>query len=504
MTTTDTHMPMTRRGRLKDVFFFILMAVAMRLVAGLPAADAAPSGTAAAARPGEPMVLTGAEIAGLKGIPPGELVAFRYAQTWQQIPVQVDERAMVTYTAIYHDRVERLGAFKTLAYSDAGTFTGPDPDPTLDADDEVVFMARDAGDRPAAWQDPAGVVAGSGVEVEITDPLAGDFKAYVYLFRSGGKLDPAAGKSYVQYDFKLTSGDYKATYVLAGRPTGNPEDSTVATACYTRHFRDRWISDGLSILAPLGTGVNLLDRDQVLFAPGNPARSILTFCTGEGAFVVNKSGPVRAIRSYIGCNSGPLSQRTHFFYDRREEIQTFARVHPIPGIVMFFDYTENAAGMTYANNNNPQGVTIDGVPDEVKPGALTWEMVAGKQGGLIIVHQVDTDTPNVEVSSYYLDEKNSKTFQVAGDAHAYGSSGIWVKSKLPNTDPRMGMPTTPGASRLAFQEESDAQRAQSSRITLTRIVNYEGGDATVVLAKLRAEQIGHPLARRARAVDPAR
>ena len=45
-------------------------------------------------RPADPVVLTGADVPGLTGIAPGDLVAFRYDSGWQQIPVQVDERAM--------------------------------------------------------------------------------------------------------------------------------------------------------------------------------------------------------------------------------------------------------------------------------------------------------------------------------------------------------------------------------------------------------------------------
>ena len=60
-------------------------------------------------------------------------------------------------------------------------------------------------------------------------------------------------------------------------------------------------------------------------------RSEDTFNDAEGAFIANKSGPVRAIRSYIGANSGPLTVRQHVFYERREDITTYLRVHAIPG-----------------------------------------------------------------------------------------------------------------------------------------------------------------------------
>src|SRR3712207_7607434 len=48
------------------------------------------------------------------------------------------------------------------------TFTGADPNPAFDDDDELVFMASDLGGA-APKGDPAGVVAGSGVQVTATE-----------------------------------------------------------------------------------------------------------------------------------------------------------------------------------------------------------------------------------------------------------------------------------------------------------------------------------------------
>ena len=51
-------------------------------------------------------------------------------------------------------------------YADTNTFTGAVTDPGFDADDELVFMVRDAGARaPAVTATPAGCVAGSRVEL---------------------------------------------------------------------------------------------------------------------------------------------------------------------------------------------------------------------------------------------------------------------------------------------------------------------------------------------------
>jgi len=393
-----------------------------------------PAAAHALNRPADPVVFTGASIPSLVGIAPADLVAFKYEGGWQQIPVQVDERAVIDFKVAMH---QGPGGLQRLDYADAGTFAGADPDATLDADDEVAFMAADAGQQGAAPSAPPGVVACTGIEVTVSDPL-GSAPGYVYLFQQDGSLDQSAGQHYVDYQFDLLSGDYKTTYRTSVGP--NPEDTTVTTAYYQAHFEDRWMQDGLRIFAGAATGVDILDMHKNMFAPGNCARTELTFSEGEGAFIANKAGPVRAIRSYIGANSGPWTQRQHIYYAQREDITTFLRVHPIPSVMDFMDYSPDAIGMSYYNNSNLSGVTIDGDWDNVATGAIEWELVQGAQGSLVIASRLDTDIPDPSHTSYYLDDANPSVTQCTGDQYAYGSSGMWVNHSIPNTDPFVTAP----------------------------------------------------------------
>jgi hypothetical protein len=386
-------------------------------------------------RPADPVVLAGSKLPTLQGAVPHRIVAFRWTGSWHQEPVQVDQRAQLDLGRAYNQPPAGVTA---LTYTDPGTFVGGDPDPNLDANDQVAMMSRDSGAKATATRDPAGTVAGSGVEVQVRDPLAAGKVGYLYLFRSKGSLDPSAGRQYVNYSFDLDSGPYKQTYDTQSGP--NPENSTVTTSYYDQHFSDRWIDDQLRVRAGNATRVDILDRHKNLFAPGNCGRSEDTFSAAEGAFVVNIKGPVRAIRAYVGANSGPYTERQHVFYDRREDITTFLRVHPIPGVMDFFDYSPAASGMRYRNSFNPNGVTINGIPDTPAAGASTWEQVSGPQGGLEIVNALSADTP-LTVGSYYLDDSSpggGEETQCTGDGAAYGSSGLRVTSSIPNTDPRLG------------------------------------------------------------------
>lgn len=406
-------------------------------------------------RPNDPIVIRGQDISSLNGINPDELVAFKYDGGWKQIPVQVDERAAVSVAKIYNASGKIMILFELagrndvsiLTYTDRNTFTSGDPDKTLDSDDEIVFMSKDAGGMPADFSEPAGVTTGSAVRIMISDPLDKKGCGCVYLFRQDGTLDQSAGKQYVKYDFKLLSGDYKTTYKTGGGP--NKEDSAVTTPYYSCHFSDRWIRDEIHIMKGNSNGVDILDRHKELFKPGVPTRTEDTFCEGadtgfpaEGCFAANISGPVRAIRSYMGANSGFITQREHIFYEDREDINTYLRVHPISGVVDFLDYSPAAAGMTYTNDLNKSGVIIDGKPDTLIQGPIKWEMAGGNQGSLVTVHNISCDLPGFSYTSYYLDNNNPQVktdLQFTGDPYAYGSSGIWVDKPIDNTDPTNGM-----------------------------------------------------------------
>ncbi len=195
----------------------------------------------------------------------------------------------------------------------------------------------------------------------------------------------------------------------------------------------------------------------MLFAPTVCSRSEDTFnATGpfgsaEGAFVINKNGPVRSIRSYLGANSGPNTQRTHFFYDQREDIRTDLRVHTIPSIMDFVDYSPAASGMTYRNPANTAGVLVDGNPDTVTAGTPSWEQMSGAQGTVTMVRQLNASfTPTV--TNYYLDDSTPSTPQCTGDAFAYGSSGSYITSSLPCTDPGTGCAGSLAATTTLFYE----------------------------------------------------
>jgi hypothetical protein len=365
----------------------------------------------------DPVVFTGADATALVGLAPASLVAFAYrAGSWTQVPVQVDQRVAVDLGAIYAQAA--TGVMVTV-YADPKTNVGADPNPDIDADDEIVFMAGDAADRAPAGSLPNGVVAGTGVEVTLSDPLTNGTPTYAYLFEQAGSLDPGAGQKYVTYTFAASS-------------------STVVTDAYSEHFVGRWINDQLQLTSGAATGVDILDQNKVQFGPGQGCgENEQTFNQAEGVFIADTDGPVRGVRSFVGAASGPYTQQDHLFYRSRQDTRTFLRVHPIPGIMELVDYSQAAVGMTYYNDGFLAGDTIDGVAPSTAPPptARAWELVTGLPGSVAYSYDVASDIAGLGVTLYY--EDNASDNECTPGGHSYGLSGPYVTTSIPCTDPTL-------------------------------------------------------------------
>lgn len=253
------------------------LALSLSLVAALAAVGLVGAGPAAAAplaRPSDPVVLTGADLPTLVNGTRAAILGFRWTgSAWVQVPIQIDERAVVNFGKIYNNPAAVFyGSMPAntsqLVYTGSNTWTGNDPNPKFDTDDELVFMGRDAGVQAPAGSVPVGALAGSGVRVTVSDPLSPGAEGSVYLFRkaAGSTLVQGAKQHYVKYVFKLVSGGYKTTYQTTNGP--NPENSLVTGATYRHHFSDRWASDRIEITAPGASAVDILDRHKALFLAG--------------------------------------------------------------------------------------------------------------------------------------------------------------------------------------------------------------------------------------------
>jgi hypothetical protein len=432
---------------------------------------ASQAGAAITERGDDPVVLKGIEVADMLGTKPGNIVGFSYSDgDWAQIPVQVDERHTKSVRSLYPADAAGNpylggGTFELEMYADPDTRSGADVNPTFDDDDELVFMGGDAGETaPADARAPEGAKGKTGVKVAVGDPVGGGNGA-VYLFKSFEGLDPAAGKDYVDYDFNLTDiGPGENLFDNYGYiHSTNPEDSTVKTDNYELHSWDRWQEDELKVTAGSASGADILDREVAQAFKTSCGRTEYTFSgrwtedtwagndsatDDEGTYIIAKDGPVRALRSYMGANSGPYVQREHVYYASHEQNTIFLRVHPMGDLYSWTDYAPAAIGMTYRDAKNTGGVPVDGNPDTLTPttsadvanGAYSWQQLSGAQGTVSTVVGAQTDIPSPNFGNYYMDDStpvDSDQVQCGGDGQAIGSSGFGILGPItPNTDPR--------------------------------------------------------------------
>jgi len=392
-------------------------------------------------READPVVLKGSVVPCMAGSTPASIVAFKFnGSSWVQIPIQIDEVVIKDIKAPYGlntclGQSDQNIAWNIPFYADANTFTGADTDPLFDNDDELVFMAKDAGSRTTTCNYPAATLPNTLCELTVKDPVNNTVWGYVYLFKQNGTLNTSAGVSYVNYNFTYANNYLSSYNVCSGQ--NNNENSTITTSRYFMRFTGKWIEEELKITAGNSTGVDILDRHQAFVAINNCFRSENTFSSAEGPVITSKSGPVRAIRSVMGTNSGVFTQLTSLFTESRVDYIHNFRVHPIGGFYDVYDLNTNATGMQYYNNQNQAGVTINGIQDIINTTNYNqWELYTGSQGSLAVSYDYNTDmtvgtaaqvqagAADAALSAYYDDAANNAAHKCTGDGLSYGSSGF--------------------------------------------------------------------------------
>jgi hypothetical protein len=227
----------------------------------------------------------------------------------------------------------------------------------LDADDELVFMARDLGPR-AEWAQETS--ADKAVEIAVTDPVSGGTR-YAYLLLNG-KLPPCA-RDYVKMD------------ISGGRLHIETERYKFSQQVDQGYF------DELRVLTASGNFTpDLVVRNQT------PARLKVRVVglTGEvdfydmirGETIATKDGPVRAMwRAAGGADFGVFQIKgeggteQHYYFNRMDQpvlmdipfdFNSVLSSFVIRGTVVL---DPKVLPFTYYDVSHRGGVRLDGVPD---------------------------------------------------------------------------------------------------------------------------------------------
>ena len=358
-----------------------------------------------------------------EGTPVGRLLGYRWdakKHRFKQVPFQVDEvftryldnsasgfsfySGEDQHTSYAFDR-EGFRYTKSdpsnpcLARPDSAT--ARDPVPGLDDNDELAFMASDAGaEAPAGAKLPKGVEEAKPVRLlDLTRPDAEP--RFVYVMRAsarGPKPEFTATDGYLRYKrddiadlFEKSESSYEGYgnaargpvcdaqgNVIAQNERRRPRDyATVSTGRYRFRYDGRWLMTAVQISPDGGRsyGPDLVDRWKARAFQQDPSSE--TPCCGyeeedtnwggSSTLLGERMGPVRAIRETWGADSGTNVVRRETFYRDEVRMKSWLRVHTIPpldGIYAQWDF--NAGRMTrYYTSQKPSGVDVDGRNDEV-------------------------------------------------------------------------------------------------------------------------------------------
>ncbi len=347
-------------------------------------------------------------------------------EAWKKVFGECEARYALTEAEVQAALdADAIGALPAIGPQTAlDSYFGPmaDPVPGLDADDELVFMASDAGAQaPLGQPGPAGTIEDltARQEVRVTDPVTGSV-SYAYIFRQadGPSFDETNG--YVDLRRDADADEWIDRNFF---PDGDPEElgtsnsgygaNLVGTVCdgtdaATRVSNDRFPRDGQVVstdsyrvtatgrwmlraieIAAEGQaaqvpgadhsqrattyGPDLLDRWKGRAFQQSPdsQASVVGFedeqvnWEGNAALLGWKAGPVRAIREIWGADSGTNVTKVETYYREAVTHRYRVRVHPIPadGLYTSWDYNPEAV-VTYFNTLRPDGVPIDGIDDE--------------------------------------------------------------------------------------------------------------------------------------------
>ena len=300
------------------------------------------------------VIIRGELMPSLKGAPISSLIlaAMRDGKL-QAIPFQVDE---VRNGEHVFDWVSPLGREKGLYDRDVDNGR-------VDADDELVFMARDLGPRAESVKEAG---AEKAVELAVTDPTSGK-TAYAYLLLKS-RLTPSRD-------------DYVKMDISGGR-------LHVETSRYKfSGLADRGYFDELRVLTAQGDfSKNLVIRNQT------PARIKVKLIgiAGEKDFydlirgepIATKDGPVRALwRCAGGADFGGFKIKgeggteQHYYANRMDQpvimdipfnFNMMLSSFDIRGVMLL---NPQVLPLTYYDISHRAGVKIDGVPD-AKDGPL--------------------------------------------------------------------------------------------------------------------------------------
>ncbi len=305
------------------------------------------------ARTEDPVIVLGERVKDLMGSCPGNLSLMKYQDgEYHPVPFQIDER--------HEDG--------SLVFPN-GRIASTDSNPLFDANDELIFMANDLGDKAPSKKWPQGV--DTGMEILVVDPVTNS-TGWVYFFKFP-KNPPRSRVDYVKLEFAPNK-----EYLTIKQTDANGEN-----IFFLKHYGHQINANELRRFLPNGKlNVDMLDRVKVriklklgfLPAINIPADELLK---GELAGFID--GPIRMIGkadtyikfAFIKIKMDGIIQET--FYRNCLNVNLRFKIPESPffnsstflkkgTILGYLDFNENIIGhQVYSKcNPHPSNIFLDG------------------------------------------------------------------------------------------------------------------------------------------------
>ncbi len=319
----------------------IKVAAALFLAAGIIAGVAvrATAAPRTLKRETDPVIISGADLPSLLGMPIDRIGAFAAdpSGSLAQIPFQIDER-------------DSSGA---LVFP-FGPKKNKDSDTSFDANDELIFMARDAGASAVKLAPPPG--AGRTHEIALRDPVDGG-AAWVYVFA----FDAAPPRSDVDYvsmssdGLRITARNYSTSF-CKDAPIGFCRLSLSEKGGGNgANYMDRLKVRATAKLRVVGAKMNKNESSftsEILAWIDGPAR-VIRRTNNKMILFWKIPTPGSVIDNVYYADSFIYPTEVDVPFDIGSLLEEF-------NFRVYTDHNKNAKGKIFLNTENPEPVKIDG------------------------------------------------------------------------------------------------------------------------------------------------
>ncbi len=371
----------------------------------------------------EPIVVPSDSTPELIGTAVNQIFAFSYSeasQSWQAIPFQIDEKGIETAVNFYDST--RIDTF----FNYFGELNG-----LLDSQEELLFLAQDAGDKAPEnqWITDTDSKNYPRIEIKVLDPLNPDEPGYFYLYQSTTlKSSP---QDYVQ---------------LTPATTDTTGDDFIQAVSYSEgHDQNGFTKDWTIPLDQQGNGQDFMDflkmRLKVDFGFLIGLSEVQSLQYRKLAYA---DGPIRVVRRlsfFLRFSLFPqpigVADFTTYYYPYHTQVEGPSRRLSASWGVAYLrqsvDLNENAIGMQFYNPLNSR-ILIDGKPDTtvvktlLDSPAMNWHLITGTPGSVVFTYTVPAIGERREL--YYFDNDSAPSgdgFETdSGDEKSYGDIGISI------------------------------------------------------------------------------